>query len=370
MVVGAGVSGAFVAEALSDAGFEVMIVDRRDGPLRGSTPASTALLQYEIDTPLSVLSLQIGVTDATRAWRRSRLSVESIAARTRELAIECDLERRDALYLAGSELDAKGLRRECDARRLAGFETRYLGRKALLRRFGISREAALLGYDNLAADPRRLAAGYLRAAIARGAKLHTPCDIMNVEARPRGVTATTADGHEIRCRTLVFATGYELPKQVPARGHRIVSTFALATRPQKRLVWPERCFIWEASEPYLYLRATKEGRVICGGEDEEFSDEEKRDVLLPRKIDALRRKLTRLLPDLDTEPDFAWCGSFGASGTGLPSIGEIPGMANCWAVLGYGGNGITHSRIAAEIIRAGLIGATDPDADLFAFEKE
>ena len=33
--------------------------------------------------------------------------------------------------------------------------------------------------------------------------------------------------------------------------------------------------IWEASDPYLYMRATADGRVICGGEDEEFSDEER-----------------------------------------------------------------------------------------------
>jgi hypothetical protein len=36
--------------------------------------------------------------------------------------------------------------------------------------------------------------------------------------------------------------------------------------------------------------------------------------------------------------------------------------------MGYGGNGIAFSRIAAEIVRADLTGATDADAALFAFE--
>jgi glycine/D-amino acid oxidase-like deaminating enzyme len=41
--------------------------------------------------------------------------------------------------------------------------------------------------------------------------------------------------------------------------------------------------IWEASDPYLYLRTTPDGRIICGGEDEDFSDEAARDRLLGRK---------------------------------------------------------------------------------------
>jgi len=49
--------------------------------------------------------------------------------------------------------------------------------------------------------------------------------------------------------------------------------------------------------------------------------------------------------------------------------GEIPGRRNCGAALGYGGNGITYSRIAAEIIRAALSGEPDSDAALCAFNR-
>jgi glycine/D-amino acid oxidase-like deaminating enzyme len=72
LVVGAGVSGALVAEALS-AVHRVVVVDRR-GPVRGSTPASTALVEYEIDTPLTLLAGKIGRPKAERAWRRSFLA--------------------------------------------------------------------------------------------------------------------------------------------------------------------------------------------------------------------------------------------------------------------------------------------------------
>ena len=108
LIIGAGISGALVAEHLTSHGFEVVLVDRRE-PLTGSTSASTALLQYELDLPLMKLSRMVGVKNAETIWRRSRLALEALAARSRRLGIEANLTRRDALYLSGDERDAKAL---------------------------------------------------------------------------------------------------------------------------------------------------------------------------------------------------------------------------------------------------------------------
>jgi glycine/D-amino acid oxidase-like deaminating enzyme len=367
LIVGAGITGAMAADALAEAGFEVAIADRRP-PMSGATSASTALIQYEIDMPLTKLARRIGKGDAGRAWRRSRLALDALAARIQELKIP-DVAQRDSLYLAGTQMDAKALQREAQARRAIGLETLYLERRALKARFGISREAALLGYGNLAADPRKLTSALLRRAQRGGARLYSPVEIKSVDSGKSVIVATTRAGQKIRCRRLVFATGYEFPKSVPMNGHKIASTWAFATVPQKARLWPGECLIWEASDPYLYLRSDPQGRVICGGEDEDFSDAQTRDALLVRKIDTLRRKLDRLLPGIDTTVAYAWTASFGESATGLPTIGEIPRMRNCWAALGYGGNGITYSRIAADILRASFTGASDPDADLYAFKR-
>jgi glycine/D-amino acid oxidase-like deaminating enzyme len=369
LVVGAGISGAMVADSLTDAGLDVTIVDRR-GALQGSTPASTALLQYEIDTPLSDLAKDIGRERAERIWRRSKLALDALRERARALEIDADLVNRDSLYLQGNVLDAAGLRTEAEARRRAGFEATFMEPRDVKKRFDITGRAAILGYDNLSADPRRLAAGFLEAAIARGARLLAPVDIAEVTPRKTGVTATDVNGAAIRARAIVFATGYELVKGVPKKSHSIASTWALATKPQPRKLWPEQCFIWEASDPYLYLRTTLDGRVVCGGEDEEFSDEAKRDALMDKKIAAIQKKLAKLMPQLDVTAEFAWCGNFGASDTGTPSIGPVPRMPHCYAVMGYGGNGITFSMMAAQMLRGMIAGDGDPDADLFSFTRK
>ena len=366
LIVGAGVTGAMIAEALSEAGPTVMVVDRR-GAVEGSTVASTALVASELDTPLIELSKKIGKRNAIRAWRRSRLAVSSLHAFFRERGLKAQL--RNSLYLAGNSLGAHDLRRESELRKAAGLETEFLDRKALRARFGIDRSAALLSFNNLTINPRAVTAQLLIRANKYGVRIHAPVQIDNLSRSKSLIVAETKNGKRIRCKRLVLASGYEFPKLVPLKGHRIITTFAFATAPQPRKLWPEQCLIWEASSPYLYARTTPDGRVVCGGEDEKTSDAIHDDALHERKIERLRGKIRKLFPALDTEPEFTWAASFGETSTGLPTIGEIPGWKNCWAALGYGGNGITYSRIAAELIRSAFAGESDADADLYAFKR-
>lgn len=51
VVVGAGITGALVSQVLTEVGIRPLILDRRDGARLGSTAASTALLQFELDNP-------------------------------------------------------------------------------------------------------------------------------------------------------------------------------------------------------------------------------------------------------------------------------------------------------------------------------
>jgi glycine/D-amino acid oxidase-like deaminating enzyme len=369
LVVGAGISGGIIAEALSDAGMKVVIADRR-GAVQGSTVASTALLQYEIDTPLSVLSERIGLDRAERLWRRSRLAVDALRERTRALGIKAEQATRDSLYLSGNVLNADGLAAETDARRRAGFEVSFLKPAAVLEHYGISGRSAIVGRDNFTADPRLLAAGFLKAAIKRGARLYTPVEITGVEPTASGVTAMTARGPEIKCKSVVFATGYEMLKGIPKKGNKIISTWVIATKPQPRKIWPTGCIIWEAADPYLYIRTTLQGHVICGGEDAEIADADERDALNAEKTKRLAEKLGTLLPMIDPTADYSWSGSFGDSATGTPTVGPVPHMPNCYAAMGYGGNGITFSMMAGQMLRGLITGVGDRDSDLVSFGRK
>ena len=76
VIVGAGISGAFLAnEPARD--FTVAVVDRR-GPVLGSAMASTAMLQWELDLPLTALAEKLSETDARRVYARSRAAVADL----------------------------------------------------------------------------------------------------------------------------------------------------------------------------------------------------------------------------------------------------------------------------------------------------
>jgi len=71
LIVGAGITGAMIADAVAESGLETVVVDRRR-PTLGSTLASTALVSYEIDMPLGDLQRRIGKRDATKVRRHQK----------------------------------------------------------------------------------------------------------------------------------------------------------------------------------------------------------------------------------------------------------------------------------------------------------
>lgn len=365
VVVGAGISGAIAALMLAEQGHDVVVLDRRP-PVTGSTLASTAMIQFEIDTPLGELSDKIGGAKAARAYRRAFKAIASLKSLAERHAIACAWKDRGALFLAGNDMGARALRNEAELRQKVGLPATFLTEAELRDGFGLARTGAIHSSGNAELNPAQYAAGALRAAERLGARLYSPHDVEEIVAAADSVALRTTSGLAVIARKAVFATGYETLPQVPHDKYDLISTWALATKPLAAdAFWPSRCLIWEAAEPYLYLRATADNRILAGGEDAKFVDADKRDALTPRKAEQLLAKLNKLLPGRDLKLDYAWAGTFADSPTGLPHLGEVEGMPNCFALLGCGGNGITFSAIAGEVITAWVAGRRDRDADLF-----
>lgn len=125
--------------------------------------------------------------------------------------------------------------------------------------------------------------------------------------------------------------------------------------------------MWDAADPYLYFRSTPQGRLIVGCEDEDSPDRNADPALLATKAAAISAKL-RDLTGIDIgKPAHVWAAPFGNTTDGLPIIDRVPGHERVFAVMGFGGNGITFSMISAQIVAAAIAGTPDPDAALFAF---
>jgi glycine/D-amino acid oxidase-like deaminating enzyme len=368
LVVGAGITGSLVAERLTRQGLDVVIIDR-EIPGRGSTAASTSMLLWEIDRPLTTLSETYGLERAARVYRASLQAVHGLRALITSLGIPCELRDRNSIYLAASG-DGRRLLQEHQLRRRVGLPGEYLHHKALLDTFDLTRAAAIVSPGAADSDPLQLSRGLLEVAATRGARLFDS-EAVTFDATGRGVATGLDNGREIGARSVVLATGYVMPDIVRAGIHQVSSSWAIATRPQPHAIWKDGSLIWEDAERYHYARTTRTGRIIIGGEDsDEVIESGPRDRLIAKKSRILTERLAELWPIADSESEFQWAGTFDTTRDGLPLIGPVTGANGIYAAYGYGGNGITFSFLAAQLLGDMIAGSSSPLLDDFTIDRE
>ncbi len=337
--------------------------------LSPSTSVSTALLQYEIDVPLRKLIKKVGPAAATRSYELCRESIGKLEKRAARLKIDCGFERKPSLFLARYHREVPELREECQLRRRMAIDVECFDTPAIRRRFPFARPAALFSQDGGQVDPHRLTHGLLAASRRAGLEVCDRTEMKDLAQTRLGVRLTTQNGFVITARRAVIATGFESKSLLEGEAGTVKSTYALISEPLPKISgWHKQCLIWESGSPYLYLRSA-EGRVIVGGEDEDFVNGKQRDALISQKTWTLVKKCERLFPDVQLEVAYAWAGTFGETKDGLAYIGIHPRFPHTYFALGYGGNGITFSVIAAELIRDAFLGRKDRDASIFRFGR-
>lgn len=368
-VIGAGISGALVCDSLTDAGLSVIAIDCRY-PGHGSTSASTALLQYELDSSLTELSEKLGRGRAVDAYRATLHGVRAVARLAGGLKRDVGFRRRPSLYYASRSRDAEALRTECATRRRAGLPCGILEPKAMRRIVDFDAPVALWTNIGGEVDPWRLAQGLFARCARRDFALYGRTEATRIEPTKRAVIVHTNRGL-IRAQRVVVASGYEAEKFLPQRVADLNSTYAIVTEPVKRFDgWGKRCLVWESARPYLYARTTSDNRIIVGGEDDAFRDPGERDKRVPKKADALLAKMRRLFPRIEMEIAYAWAGTFGETKDSLPYIGAHPsGDFRVLYALGYGANGIPFSALAAEVLTATVLGKSHRYQTTFAFDR-
>jgi len=421
LIGGGGITGSLIAERLTRQGLDVIVIDR-ELPGRGSTTASTSMLLcastsmllWEIDRSLTQLTELYGFERASRAYQASLQAVVGLKSLVHQLGVSCELRDKPSLYLAAGNT-SKELLGEHQLRERAGLPGEFLDHGMLLDVFGIARAGALVSPDAADADPSQLARGMLKIAVARGARLFE-AEAVNFDAAARSVGIQLKNGREIEARSVILATGYVMPSIIhstiqtvssswaiatkpqpqnlwkagaliwedskdylgyvmPAIIHSTIQTvsssWAIATKPQPQNLWKAGALIWEDSKDYLYARTTSAGRIIIGGEDsEEVTEPEARDRLIPQKARVLAQKLAALWPAADLDIEYRWSGTFDTTSDGLPLIGPVPAAKGIFAAYGYGGNGITFSFLAAQLIGDLIAGSSSQLLNDFALDRD
>ena len=370
VVVGGGITGALIAHELTTHGHAVAVVEQRDIGW-GSTAASTALLQYEIDTHMVDLAKQYGEDQAASAYLACAEAIPMLQALARKVG-DVDFARMESLYYASRRRDVGAMRDEFGMRQRHGFDMEWLEPGDLKERFGIAAPAGILSALAGRIDPYCMAYRLLASVAKRGGGVYDRTCIDSLETTSRRVHLRTSSGFSIRAGHVVFAAGYANQRWLRERVAKNRSSYAFITDPiDADALGPlADTMVWESARPYLYLRSTGDGRLLVGGEDDAVDVPARRDRRVEKKTRTLVKKVEALFPELPLQPAFSWAGTFAETADGLPFFGpHAQHGPRVHFAMAYGGNGITYSMIGAGLLRALIERKKHPLAKLFSFER-
>jgi glycine/D-amino acid oxidase-like deaminating enzyme len=369
LIVGGGMSGALCAYTLGkETDLDVVVIDRRK-PGYGSSSATTGLLRSSSNKMLHELIEQNGEQDAVYFYQLCQNALENLKNIAQNLSTDPEFREKKSLYCASTTEDVAKITREFKALKKYDFPVEYLEPQEIASRFPFTKPAALVTSGDADMNPYKFVQIMLKDAKEVGVRIFEETPLMRKTKTVHGFTCESENG-TIQARHIIFATGYENDFLVQQLGADLNRSFAIATEPLSSLkTWYEEMMIWETKRPYLYMRTTKDGRIIAGGLDEDQAEASVNDKLIEERGERIIQKIIEHFPDLSPRISHSWCATFGESHDGLPYIGEHPNRLGEYYCLGFGGNGTVYSMIGAGIIKDLITKGFHPASRLFTIAR-
>lgn len=368
LIIGGGITGALIAYKLITEGKKIVLVDRRD-VCNGSTAASTALLQYEIDISLHELIKIRGLECAVDSYRNGKKAIFDLRNIIDTIKSDCDFKFRKSIYFTSLKKDIPFLKNEFECRKQHGFDVNWL-EKWDLQKLGLNAVAAIESKTAAVMDPYKLAHDLLEYCQKKGMQILDRTNIISVQNLRDKSIAQTENKFAIFADHIIHCSGYESTETLAEKVVDLKSTFVITSESLPVLPTAfKNAVFWDTSSPYLYFRSTSDNRIIMGGGDEEFKDPIKRDKLLPKKEQYLLKQFHKKFPKIDFKLDYSWAGTFGETQDGLPYFGKPDPKKNEHYVLGFGGNGITFSVIGMNSILDSINDIKNQDLEYYKFGR-
>lgn len=370
VVIGGGITGALIADELVRHDMATTVIEQRDIGW-GSTSASTALLQYEIDTHLLDLVKWYGENDGVMAYQACADAIDTLAELAAEVG-DVDFARQESLYFASQAKDEATLYSEFKLRRTHNFKADWLHADSVRDRYGLVSSGAILTHHAARIDPYRMTYQLFNRMLIRGGQVYDRTTIESIVPSANSVTVRTTEGTTLTCKYVVMAAGYAAQNWLTQKVAQNLSTYAFITDPMDPEILGElaNTMMWESARPYLYFRCTGEGRLLIGGEDDDIDIPARRDALVEQKCNKMVGRIAELFPGFKIKPTFCWAGTFAETADGLPFFGphQQYGPRVLFA-MAYGGNGISYSMIGAKLLREHIEGEQHKLAALFSFNR-
>jgi gamma-glutamylputrescine oxidase len=337
VVVGGGMAGLTCAQTLAARGIEVTVVERAFCGA-GASGRSSGFITPDSELELSDLVSNYGGRRGQALWEFAKSGLERIRRTIEELAIDCDYQVQDSLFVART---AGAFRKVIEAEHRTHMSLGY--RSTLYDRASLE---AIVG--------SRAYWGGIRYAGTFGMNAYAYCRALRDEIERRGVriyegtpaTSLTEHGVEtpygvVAARTVVVLIDRHLPALgLAAAAVHHVRTFLAVSRPLQadeiRLIFPgDQLMVWDTDLVYQYFRITGEGRLLVGGAHP-CSMYTRRETSSARVARRLHRYLREHFPSLKIELQHAWPGLIGVSKDFAPVVGRHGALPAYFAGAGAG----------------------------------
>jgi glycine oxidase len=350
VVIGAGVIGAAVADALALRGARVTVIEMR-APGRGATQASAGLLvpfiEAHDESPLLDLAVRgLDRYDAFIDALRERSGCAIEYARTGTLEVAFTDHETDRLRVAERVLQGRGV------------ATDWLDSPAIRRAEPAVSEAAVAGLLTRAhgfVGVASLMKALLDSARMAGASFEQPveavridssADRVDVAAGPRSYTADWVVVASGSWSTRVRITGATTPAVRPIRGQLL------------HLAWPEgpSRSVWGAA---CYTVPWSDGSLLVGATVEDVGFDEHSTVA---GVSQLTNAVRRLLPgSAQASIDGVRVGLRPATADGVPWIGPLSAAPRVVMATGHYRNGVLLAPLTADLVTRLIVdGEADP----------
>jgi glycine oxidase len=352
VIVGAGVIGVAIADALVERGAGVTVLDMR-GPGRGASFASAGILAPHVESHHEARFLDL----ATRSLDMFDGFVASASERSGR---RVEYARTGTLEVALDEQDVRRLESALPRLSAAGVKHVWLQPEELRRvEPAVSSEAraALLIDPHGFVGVRSLIAALVQSARLSGAAFEAPVEAVEIDPRSdsvevrAGASRYSADAVVLAAGTWSGRVRIRNAPRIdvrPVRGQLLHLSWT-ANQATNRVVWGPRCYTVPWSDKSLLVGATVEEV----GFDEGSTTS---------AIQELTAAVNELLPEARSAAfQEVRVGLRPASADGLPVIGPLSSGSRVVVATGHYRNGVLLAPVTAKIVRDHILeGVSDP----------
>ena len=340
IIVGGGITGITTGLLLQNSGKKCLVAEAKNIGF-GTSSGTTAHLNTILDLTYSEIEENFGEENTRIVLSAAMEAINLVEKNVRTYNIDCDFGERSGYLFSTDAKQTKKLDDAYIASKKAGCDVEYADTIPIPVDF----QKALVFKRQAQIHPTKYLYGLAKAFENAGGTILQNCRVTEVKKGNDKMLEVNTFLGKINAANVIYAT--HIPPGVNLLHFRCAPYRSYAMALTLNGDYPHD-LAYDLYDPYHYYRSQEIGGkkyLIAGGEDHRTG--EKKDT------EECFRQLERYLRQYFNveEVVYKWSSQYFDPTDGLPYIGHLPGNPDTvFVATGYGGNGITYSQIAAQIL--------------------